>query len=235
MTARPAGQTGPGPAAALPNNPEIKVAGRSNLYIGNISGNPTLYYFGEQMDDTPIVERDFYNDVPGDSHGGPQGPPIDRQVIGKTVQVSFTLSVWSRSVREWLSQHNGAYSTLGAIEDWEIGRILFDLYKYRLVVVPIVTTMQPEFTFNFPTALLSSPVEAGQGSKFSALRFTVEAHRGPPAAAVGVRGVIWNRDTTGVSGAQAAAMQAKRVAAATRLAELSAGAGELGGVAPPAV
>lgn len=193
----------------------IQVAGGSNLYIAD--GAPadpaeaTLYWFGEQMDDTAIVTREFFNDVPGDSNGGPQGPPIERQALGRIVQISINLSTWNQTVRYWVERQN-MYSVNGAVNDWEVGTPLLQYHRFRLLIVPArnnkMTLADPIdkgsdwFTFNFPTVLMSSPIECGQGSKFSSLSFTLEAHRGPQISG-DTRGVIWNRDITGLDAAEA--------------------------------
>lgn len=202
----------------------VQVAGGSNLYIANGSpvepGDDTLYWFGEQMDDTAIVTREFFNDVPGDSNGGPQGPPIERQALGRIVQISINLSTWSQKVRYWVERQN-MYSVNGAVNDWEVGTPLLQYHRFRLLIVPArnnkLTAADPVdksedwFTFNFPTVLMSSPIECGQGTKFSSLSFTLEAHRGPAIDDTN-RGVIWNRDVTGLQLAEAtrtAAMQSQ--------------------------
>ena len=186
------------------------------MYIADGSpANPagaTLYWFGEQMDDTSIVTREFFNDVPGDSNGGPQGPPIERQALGRIVQISINLSTWNQTVRYWVERQN-MYSVNGAVQDWEVGTPLLQYHRFRLLIVPArnnkMTVAAPAdksedwFCFNFPTVLMSSPIECGQGSKFSSLSFTLEAHRGP-AIDDATRGVIWNRDVTGLDTAVAA-------------------------------
>jgi len=192
---------------------DVKVAGGSNLYLADAAVPGTLFWFGEQMDDTAIITREFFNDVPGDSNGGPQGPPIERQVLGRIVQISFSLSTWSQRVRYWLERQNTVYSVNGAVYDWEIGTPILQKHRFRLLIVPTRNNPIPAggaadksddwFTFNFPTALMSSPIECGQSTKFSALSFTMEAHRTPPIDDAN-RGVIWNRDITGLASAVSA-------------------------------
>ena len=195
-------------------NVNVQVAGGSNLYLADgATPSAPLYWFGEQMDDTAIVTREFFNDVPGDSNGGPQGPPIERQVLGRIVQISINLSTWSQRVRYWVERQNSAYSTNGAIYDYEVGTPILQAHRFRLLIVPArnnkLTAAAPAdksedwFTFNFPTCLMSSPIECGQGSKFSSLSFTLEAHRGP-AVDDASRGVLWNRDVTGLDTAVSA-------------------------------
>lgn len=211
---------------------DIQVPGRTNCYIADgMTPAAPLNYFGEQSDDTPITIREFYNDVPGDSHGGPNGPPIERQVLGRIYQIGFTLSTWSQDMREWLENHNGAYATPGTIADYEIGTPLLSRHRYRLLLVgirpnffgdPLGTTKDQDwFCYNFPCSILSTPIETNQGTKYAALRFSLEGHRVPPLPEDGdpqpaKRGVIWDRDITGLAAAQAqaGAMMREAMAAA---------------------
>lgn len=213
----PASQTIPDPnsgaTTATLGNVGVKIAGASNIYFaqGNAETDP-LYYVGEQIDQTGIVIREFFNDVPGDSQGGPQGAPIERQSLGRIHQISFTLSSWSQRLRYFLEAQNNVYSVAGAIKDYEIGAPLMEGHAFRVLVVPVrdnrMTANQPAdksgdyFTFNFPTMILSGPVEIPQSSKFSTLTFTMEAMRTPRSKAD--RGIIWNRDVTGLSEAVSA-------------------------------
>ncbi|MFZ9077502.1 MAG: hypothetical protein ACO23H_03140 [Alphaproteobacteria bacterium] len=200
---------------------DVKVAGGSNLYLADAAVPNTLYWFGEQMDDTAIVTREFFNDVPGDSNGGPQGAPIERQTLGRIVQISFSLSTWSQRVRYWLERQNTVYFTNGAVRDWEIGTPILQYHRFRLLIVPSrnnqITAALPSdksgdfFTFNFPTTLMASPIETGQSSKFSALSFTMEAHRTPPIDDA-KRGVIWDRDVSGLSEAVQARQEQQNAA-----------------------
>jgi len=211
---------------------DVWVPGRTNLYIadGMLEG-AALFYFGEQSDDTPITTREFFNDVPGDSHGGPNGPPIERQVLGRIINIGFTLSTWSQEIREWLENHNFAYQYPGVIQDFEIGTPLLSRHRYRLLIVGIRANFfgadpanaeknEDWFCSNYPCAILSSPVEINQGTKYAALRFTMEGHRVPPLPEDGdpqppKRGIIWDRDIDGLAAAQTqqAGMQRAAMAA----------------------
>ncbi len=195
------------------NGVDVKVSGAVNIYIGDtMSQTGELYWMGQQIDDTAIVTREFFNDVPADSHGGPQGPPIDRQVLGRIVQLSFNLSTWSQRTRTWIEQQN-YYSVPGAIYDWEVGEPLFQTHGFRIVLVPArdnrITAAQPAtksqdwFCYNFPMCVMAGPIEASQSTKFTTLSFTMEAHRVPQISNT-LSGVIWNRDVTGVDQAVAA-------------------------------
>lgn len=204
------------------NGVDVKVAGASNIYIGNsLDTEDTLYWLGQQIDDMAIVTREFFNDVPADSHGGPQGPPIERQVLGRIVQLSFNLSTWSQRTRTWIEQQNTAYSTPGTIYEWEVGTPLFQYHAFRILIVPArdnrITAAAPAtkasdwFTYNFPCCVMASPIEASQSTKFTGLSFTMEAHRVPQINNA-LKGVIWNRSVSGLAtavSAQEAEMQAQ--------------------------
>lgn len=195
----------------------IQVAGKSDLYLAvmgsgsagtNIQQNPAnftpgefgdLIKIGEQMDDTKIQVQGYFHDVFGDRHGGPQGPPIERQMLGQIARVQFSLSRWSHEVRAMIQQHN-VFATDGAVQDSEVGALMFRDRCFRLLIKNSRENYSQSgddpFTYNFVCATLSTPVDCGQGSKHSILQFSMEAHRAPeghPNA-----GVLWNRDIEGL-------------------------------------
>lgn len=194
----------------------IQVAGKSNIYLGFPGDNyASLLKIGEQMDETSLTVQNFDHDVPGDRHGGAQGPPIERQRLGMMVSGQFALSRWSQQARRLMIAH-GVTSTEGRLADQEIGSLLIRDRSFRLVIAPskpnpipfgLDSQGQDYFFYNFPAALVSGPIETGQGTKFSVLRFSMEAHRVPeghPYADFGGSGngvgVIWNRDSFLVPG-----------------------------------
>lgn len=180
----------------------IKIAGKSDLWLGLPGSQSTLVYLGEQRDETPIETQGFYHDVHGDSHGGPNGPPIERQILGQIMRVQFSLSKWDHVLRAAIEQHS-VFATHGTIADSEIGALLFKENSFRLLVknsrdnTPSGGSFDP-FTFNFPCALLSSPISAGQGTKHSILNFSMEAHRVPAGHESTKTGVLFDRDVTGI-------------------------------------
>lgn len=192
----------------------IHIAGKSEIWIGypeNMTAGTGVYTamtkLGEQIDDTQLVVQSFYHDVPGDRHGGQQGPPIERQILGQIVRGSLNLSRFDPQARTRLHRNN-AFATEGTVLDSEIGSLLLRDRAYRIVIVPSRANLIPVaipalqdagkdyFAWNFPCVVLSGAIECGQGTKFSALRTQFEAHRAPeghPKA-----GVIYNRDVADV-------------------------------------
>lgn len=192
----------------------IQVAGKSNILIGSPADSfATLMVVGEQMDDTQLSLQHVLHDVPGDSQGGPQGDPIEQQVLAFRISGTLNLSKWDPEVRDMLLGHN-TMATLGSFADSEIGALLLRDRSFRLVISPTHTNTigvgepfagDDYFFYNFPCVTVSSPIETGQGTKFSALRFQFRAWRVPPghhyAPIDPTVGLIWDKDDTGVSAA----------------------------------
>jgi hypothetical protein len=195
--------------------PYIQVAGKSNILIGFPDDDyATVDRLGEQMDETRISVRHVLHDVPGDSQGGPAGDPIEQQILALQYTVQFNLSKWAPDVRDRLIQHN-AMATLGSFADSEIGALLLRDRSFRIVISPSRDSVIPAgapgagedyFYYNFCCCTVTSPIETGQGTKFSALQFSMRAWRVPEghplapgsSGADFAEGLIWNRDTTGV-------------------------------------
>lgn len=184
----------------------INIAGKSNLWIGfpadrgSDGSYATMTKIGEQMDDTRLSVQNFTHDVPGDRHGGPQGPPIERQILGQVVRGGFNLSRFDPAIISKLHSHN-AFATPGVILDAEIGTLLIRDKGFRIVIVPTRTNLitaggDDYFAWNFPCCMISGAVECGQGTKFSTLAFQFEAHRSPEGHPN--EGVLWNRNVADV-------------------------------------
>lgn len=179
----------------------IQIAGKSNIYVGFADAPASLFKLGEQLDETRLEFQQYMHDVPGDRHGGPQGPPIERQILGGLFRGVFNLSRWNPDLLPDIHGHN-VYAVHGAIADSEIGTLLFRDNYFRFLISPAKDNTSAEltydpFVYNFVCCSITTPIVIGQGTKFSTLQFSFEAHRAPeghPQA-----GVIWNRDDTGES------------------------------------
>ena len=202
--------------------PYIQVTGKSNLLIGFPYDNyAVMHRLGEQMDDTKITIENVMHDVPGDSQGGPQGDPIERQILAQRIRGQFNLSKWDPEIKAKIEQHN-VMGKEGHFADSEIGALTLRDRSFRIVISPsrdnpiptddfLTTAAHPDaekdfFYRNFCCCVLDSPIETGVGTKFSALQFAFRAFRVPEGhpLAPGTggedyrHGLIWNRDTTGV-------------------------------------
>lgn len=189
----------------------IQVAGKSSLLIGFPDDDyATLDVLGEQMDDTQISVQPIFHDVPGDAQGGPQGKPIEKQLLGYDVRGQFNLSKWDPAVVRQIRKF--AMTADGKISDAEIGSLMLRDRSLRIYIYPSKSNPIPVgaqdagedyYAWNFPCCLVTSPIETGQGTKFSACRFSFEAFRVPDGHTLAptdpTEGLIWDKDDTGVA------------------------------------
>lgn len=203
-------------------SPYIQVAGYSHLLVGFKEDDyAEMHPLGMQIDDTEMVAEQVLHDVPGDSGGGPQGDPIEQQILAVRYRVTFNLSKWSPTIYERLLRHN-VMAIDGSFADSELGSLLLRDRSLRFVVSPtkantipandeITGDAHPEagkdwFYRNFPCCTITTPIRIAPGTKFSTLQFQMRAWRVPqghvlaPAGTDGWKsGLIWNRGITGVA------------------------------------
>lgn len=207
---------------ASATTPYIQVAGKSNILIGFPQDDyAVMHRIGEQIDETRISVQQVLHAVPGDSQGGPAGEPIEDQILALIHTCQFNLSKWDPIVREKLIRHN-VMAKDGSFADSEIGSLLRRDRSFRIVISPSRNTTIPAidpitgvahpdagsdyFYYNFCCCTVTSPIETGQGTKFSALQFSMRAYRVPEGHPLApgsnganfAEGLIWNRDITGV-------------------------------------
>ncbi|MGV3486238.1 MAG: hypothetical protein ACO1RT_17600 [Planctomycetaceae bacterium] len=205
--------------------PAIQVAGLSHILIGFKADNyAVMHRIGMQMDDTRISMEPILHNIFGDSQGGPQGQPIEIQKLGVRYRVQFNLSKWDPIIKAKLEQHE-AMATEGSFADSEIGALMLRDRSFRLAISPSKDTIIPvndpltgdahpdagkDYHFrNFCCCLVSTPIETGQGTKFSALQFAMEAYRVPEGHPLApsssgqtyANGLIWNRNASGIDNA----------------------------------
>lgn len=210
---------------ASATDPYIQVAGKSNLLIAFPDDDyEVCHRLGEQADATQITAQHAMHDVPGDSQGGPQGRPIERQMLALFYRAQFNLTKWDPIVREKLARHN-LMAKDGHFAQSEVGALMLRERSFRIVISPtrsnpiptndpLLGSAHPDatkdyFFYNFCCCLVSSPIETGQGTKYSALNFTMESFVVPEGHVLApgsggidwADGLIWNRDATGVANA----------------------------------
>ena len=156
---------------------QINKAGFSTIKVNCGAGLQILGYSLDMVD-----ERDqaYWHDVPGDLHGGPQGPPIDSQLLGRLLHVRVELSKYDEAVlkklRHRLATNNN--SVEGVLADSEIGMLAFQ--DNKSIAVYVASANQPRY---YSKCILREPIEVGRGTKFSTLILTFEAHRNQTSGA----------------------------------------------------
>ena len=149
---------------------QVNVTGLTNIRIQLAIGAGQLVDLGESQDMVDIDERVFLHNVPGDAHGGPQGPPIDVQMLGMTVGVTCELSRWDPNQVDALRQRR-VLGSLGSILATDVGDLLLSTGSFRVLLDT------PTRALNFPTCILREPIRFSMGTKYTAVFFSFEAHR----------------------------------------------------------
>lgn len=196
----------------------IQVAGMTRILVGfPYDDYATMHLLGEQVDETKLTIEQVLHDVYADSQGGPQGDPIEQQVLALRIRGSLNLSKWDPEIRRKLIQHN-LMTTEGQFSDAEIGGLLLRDRSFRFAFSPsksnpipasdfLTSAADPDedkdlFFYNFPCCTVSAPIETGQSTKYSMLNFDFRAWRVPEdhllAPADPSVGLIYNRDATGI-------------------------------------
>lgn len=151
----------------------------------------TLSKLGETMDMTDIEERAFFHNVPGDRHGGPQGPPIEVQWLGSMCVVRMDLSRWDTVVFDELRKRKIHTGTLGTVALTDVGKLMLTANMFRLC---LVSTTRP---LNFPCVLLRDAIPFGMGTKFTSIGLQFECHRMPETVASwAAEGVLYDTNVT---------------------------------------
>ena len=160
----------------------IQKAGVTTVKVNIDASLETLGYC---LDMAEIRDQSFHHDVPGDEHGGPQGPPIDIQLLGRIAHVRVELSKYDKTIEQKLRarlKSEGA-ANAGIMDTADIGTLMIqDTKTFRVL---LSNANDPR---NFPICLIREPIEVAAGTKFSTLILEFEAHRNQST------GVIWDTE-----------------------------------------
>jgi len=142
-----------------------------------VAGLATIKIDGEILGYTrngaDITKEAFFLDVPGDEHGGDDGPPIEIQYLGELCRVRLEMTKYDNTVadavrRRCKDQTAGQPYSNGVLA----GELMFGDAQY--VRLTIDCPRQPR---NFPVAVPRQPIELNRGTKYSTLICEFECHR----------------------------------------------------------
>jgi hypothetical protein len=156
----------------------VQVTGLVSVYV-----DTELLGYSEDM--VEVQEQGFHYDVPGDRHGGQQGPPIDVQYLGQILTVRLRLSSYDGEIANKV-QARVLGGVAGKVQDAEIGALMLQDSKYFRL-----TLQGTNATVNMPIAFPREAVEINRGTKFSSFVATFQAHRNQ-ATTGGSEGVLWD-------------------------------------------
>lgn len=163
---------------------EILVAGLASVYIGGEGAAypAAMSLLGFTRNGAEISATGYFLDVPGDEHGGDDGPPIDVQYMGEIASVRLELTKWDLALgRTVESRRNsgtgGSPGTAGALM---FGGVAGSSLAFRVLVNTATAAQRRNFLRCFPRNV----IEINKGTRFSTLVVEFEAHA--------VNGVLWN-------------------------------------------
>ena len=148
---------------------QVVVKGVTEVRVNTGSAYEVLGYSRDQVE---IREEAFYADVPGDQHGGPEGPPIDVQFLGRVDHVRCELTKFDAAVALKLSSRLSGVATGAAVATANIGDLMIQDSKDFAVFLN--NASDPRVYAN---CIIRQPIEVGAGTKFSTLILEFEAHR----------------------------------------------------------
>lgn len=147
---------------------QIHVAGPAEIKVGtgSVGALETLGYTRQGAD---VRDQGFWIDVPGDQHGGDQGPPIDIQYLGEIVRIRVELTKYDEAIAAKVRARlkGGTEGSPGTA-----GTLMFQ--DSKTIRVLISTTLLP---LNFPRSFIRGEWEINKGTKFSMLVIEFEAHK----------------------------------------------------------
>lgn len=157
---------------------QINVAGASPVYIDRGSGLQMLGYTASGVD---LGGQAHFLDIPGDQNGGDQGPPIEIQYFGETMDIRLDLTKYDPVLAELIEARlsgaeAGTPPTSGSLVFGSGGAM-------RLVIA------SPSRPRNFPRAVPRGAFQINKGTRYS--RFIVDF-----TAYKSASGILWNTTTS---------------------------------------
>jgi hypothetical protein len=149
--------------------------------LAKVNYGSGLSNLGYTEDGAQVNPNAYWIDVPGDENGGPEGPPIEVQYLGETVDIRLLFTSWEITAADAIAARlaGGTAGTPGTP-----GTMAF--LESKAVRLVLLTTNAP---FNFPRVLFREPIEINKGTKFSRLLFVGRAYKDGS-------GVLYNATTS---------------------------------------
>lgn len=117
----------------------------------------------------------YFLDVPGDEHGGDDGPPIEVQWLGAICRIRCEFTKYDENVYEFMAARVASES-YGAIGGYDVGHLMFSNVSTTRVLL-ISTIGGAQEVINFPMTFIRSAIEINHSSKYSSPIIEFEAHK----------------------------------------------------------
>lgn len=174
-----------------------RVPGKVDVLCAFPSLYSNLFKLGESENGITVRKTQFIGRVTGDRYGGNEGPPVENQFFGLSVDIPLDLSRWDPVEVLKFEGYGGLLTTPGTIPLDTVGALL---QRDRGIRLLLLCQRDASLSINFPCTFWSAPQEQNKGTKYSKCSFSVVANRAPEGFwHAGSVGVVWNADTTGIS------------------------------------
>jgi len=150
---------------------DLRIAAPAYNQSGQLNN---LIPLGVATDTLEITPRPFYNDIYSDQYGGQQGPPVDVQYLGETIDINFSLTTWNETAINLLKQR-AINQVRGVVSQNEIGSFTLKSHSIRF----LINTQDTDDIRNFWCCLARQPVPIGMGTKWAEYRISLTAYRPP--------------------------------------------------------
>lgn len=154
----------------------------------NTDGAGNLVHLGYTRNGVTLSYEDYFLDVPGDQHGGDDGPPIEVQWLGSIARIRCEFTKWDEDVFEAIAARVST-ETFGDPGNFVVGHLMFSNESTTRVLVlpqPLVAGK----VRNFPRCFIRAAIEINHASKYSSPIVEFEAHKD-------ASGILHNKITSG--------------------------------------
>ncbi len=165
----------------------VVVAGVAEVQIYSTAG-AAMAILGYTRNGVEITKEGFFLDVPGDSNGGDDGPPIDVQYHGETARIRCELTKFDNALADEIKGRIADLDT-NSTPGTPPGAGVLMFAGAEAIRLLINSASDP---INFPRVFPRFPIEQNRGTKFSTLIVEFEAHANGS-------GVLYDADITGAA------------------------------------
>ena len=144
----------------------INVDGVTKVVYGSVD-------IGYTRNGADVTLEGFFIDIPGDAHGGDDGPPIDVQYLGEMARVRVELTKYDAAQAQSLIYERFPASAAGVPVNTPGNSLFKQDSQFRELVLSSASR-----TMTFHAAFARAPIEVNKGTKFSTLVCEFECHYG---------------------------------------------------------
>lgn len=146
----------------------VHVAGACAVKVDVLGSG--LAVLGYTVNGVNIDEREHVENVPGDEHGGDNGPPIDQVLLPPLHLIHLEMSKWDDAVLAQVARRIKATTSTAGVSTWPVLMRGSDAYMRLLL-------LGPNFVRNYTLARPTGDISInGIGLRSSRARLTFEAH-----------------------------------------------------------